>query len=1749
MSLDDPKHVLANAAERGWRRVLVITALSLEMTAVRKYTSHIASCQGRDGNVFEMGHFRGSGSDWLVVVGESGAGNHLSQSIVTNACIEFGPFELILFVGVAASRKPDDAPIGSVVVSDHIYFPYGGKFKGGQFQARPREFPINGQLLGLARKVVRDEKWHERLSPPYGGVNPQDDLYPKPFPPPARVAPIVSVEAVSADVDSTLEKQITDSYQDSTALEMEGYGAMFAAFSEETACIIVRGISDDRAGKDPKLDKVHQPIAAAHGAAFAYELLDFWGHAKRPPEGLRIVSPPVSAPAASPTTGPTPPANGKGEVAYDSDKTPHEARGKLTVVLSFSDDATDFPEETQRQILDAVRAITGNSAIKIVGSEAGSFHLFLDVDQEDVKRLQSPELREALSQNLKVDLIGIENRHDFEASRADRTKLFNASQAVLNWPRILPDGTTIERPELSQLLQIESDDEGRTKAVIGDPGSGKTALLAALADELKGSKIPFLAIKADILDTNISTEQDLQNDLGLSELPSSMIERLSLRGPVFLIIDQLDALAGYVDLRTGRLSVLLNLVRALGNKRNVHIILSARRFEYEHDTRLKTVRAESVLLELPPWSSMLKILEANGIQAGGWPADAQNVMRSPQSLATLLRLTEASKSEPFDKYQKMLERLWSERILSRPNGHRISRFAGRLAEEMANKETLWLARSRYDSDIEDLQALTAENILTNPAGSPGSVGFSHQTIFEFALARSFAQEEGRLSAYVQQRVTSLFIRPKLWAALTYLRAVEPAAYETELREIWNTLNLRLHLRHLIIDFLGQQSAPISAEIEILTAAMKSSDRHAALQAIFGSSGWFSYFKRTEIAKAMESEAEAGIASVILSRASEFAPSEVVALLEKHWLPDPNFDGNAWNVLQETARWTETHLAAASTIVDRTNISGWAFDHMVSTVGAEQPSVAIRLVLARLNAMLRQAEVEAEAQKIARDEQEADQSALSIYTSPAHVIEGFMERSEGWDSLEALAKADPATYLAIIWPWFRNALETIKRYKDEYNNELSYPLPYSLDFRFGGESTLGLPEPSLLSGLREAAESLAATAPDAFLTWFESVQDEAATPAQRLLAHALSTQPERFAAKALNFLLGDTRRFNLGNIEDHSGTTKRLIESVSPFWSAEQITQFVTALKAFAPRPAEDRDAKSRQILYRYTERIRYELASSLPQERLPPDADAMVKQGERKFGDAKRGAVFSGPTWVGPSMSVEAIGKAADEDILNAFQKLPDATGWDNPNTWMKGGNVQLSRSFADFAKQNPNRAIEIIRQFTADIGARAAGYAIEAMAETVEAGVLLPLIQDLEKLKFASQEYREGVARAIEKLIDRKMKIDDATLGIIEGWLESKTDATSQSDPDEGGEPEIDESKKEEDKRTESLLWGLGGHSIVPGGNFPILETITRTYLQRKDYDRLLNLLQSHLQRSEDEKVWRALMRLFPFIQTEDKPALANFYKALFSKYPSLSTSHEAVIVLAQVHWVVSDFVHEVLDEWEKSSIQFVQQAYGELAALIWLMRPELDWPCKLINDILESEPYSPKRTGAAFAAIHVWTEMPEKKSAPSLIRDLAKNASESTWTAIIDIFRLVDEIAPDPDWILILQAVADEIPKQTSFMSSFVIERLQTLLPHEAELVVKIAKALVEKWSSNIGDIRTFHASFASEIVDIAITLHRLSSRTREAGLELFEQLLTINAYTARDTLDQIDNRFRSSVPTSRPRLARRSANGRHGRRRRVA
>ena len=196
MVFSQPAEIAAGADHLGLRRVLIVTALKPEMQAIRAHLTHLASSSGRIGTVYECGQFTAEGDDWLVVVAECGPGNHPAHSVVTYALVDFGGFELILFSGVAGSRK-SDAPIGSVIAASQVYNPYSGKFANGEFSSRPRAIPIDHSLVQLAFKVSRDENWHGRIRPMLNGPElPLPSDCPQPFPPASFVAPIVAVPSL-----------------------------------------------------------------------------------------------------------------------------------------------------------------------------------------------------------------------------------------------------------------------------------------------------------------------------------------------------------------------------------------------------------------------------------------------------------------------------------------------------------------------------------------------------------------------------------------------------------------------------------------------------------------------------------------------------------------------------------------------------------------------------------------------------------------------------------------------------------------------------------------------------------------------------------------------------------------------------------------------------------------------------------------------------------------------------------------------------------------------------------------------------------------------------------------------------------------------------------------------------------------------------------------------------------------------------------------------------------------------------------------------------------------------------------------------------------------------------------------------------------------------------------------------------------------------------------------------------------------
>jgi nucleoside phosphorylase len=1333
----------------------VLTALDLELQAVLGHLVDIASVVGRDGTIYECGIFREGGHEWMVVLVETGAGNHEAQNAVTNAHVSLQP-ALQIFVGVAGSRKKD-VPIGSVVAASIVYSPYGGKYDEKGFSARPRAFHAHTRLLEVARKVRRDKKWIERIKDPADGKLPILADYPCGFPPIAEVAPAVSTEAVSASKPSDLEVLIAGNYGDACIVEMEGYGSLFAAAREDTPAIVIRGVSDMAEHKDPETDKVRQPVAAAHAAAFAFEMITWWTalYPVHPPP-LPVTPAPEQLVCAPPTlTKAQAPVPGTG----------------ARYVLNLDADIATVSAERIASVEALLRELSGEPGITVEGIEEGSLRVIVRDPSAALEAVGAAKLREELESRFSLRLFGLVPEHSLDDLADVTEELRLASYDLLNWPDTLPGGEQFARPELDQLLTLPADRDHTVTAVIGDPGSGKSALLAMLGKRLIEAGHSVLAIKADLLDPDVTNEADLKEKLGLSDRPSALLNRLAALRPTFLLIDQLDALAGYLDLRTGRLSALLNLVRRLGKTDNIHIVLSARRFEYEHDVRLRAISAESLHLQLPGWSQVLELLETKHIAAAGWPTDAQEVLRSPQALAIYLQLDEKVRSEPLLSYQSMLDRLWDERVLSGPNGAKRSKVATDLADQMAEDESLWLPRARLDDQKAEIDWLVAVGVLTpNAVGS--SIGFAHQSMFDYALARAFAKQTGRLSSFVLERQASIFCRPKVWAALTYLRGANPGGYEEEISILWNAPELRRHLRLLQIEFLGQQREPTDVEETLILSAFNRNDERAlALRAIAGSPGWFERLQRSAISQAMTSDGPArDWVTPVLVSAIEFSTEEVTALVQEHWLPNQADDYRAWSVLQQAPAWTDRMLEMGVTILGRSQVASIYLDHVAGSLGVEQPRTALFLVRAALDRSLRAATHEARTIAAERPPKDADSAELGAWIArndARRPVRNLLDTSNGWEMLRALAERAPADTIEILWPWFVEALRVLEALQSNPRDRPLYALQYEADFRFEGENGLDLPEPSLPSALRIALEQLAASSPDAFRTWVSNAAESEFQPVHRLIAHVLRTRPQTFAAESHAYLLADERRWSLGHLEDHSATTTGLVSAAAPYWSAEQVAEYERRVRSYkAPLPQDLDHPEGRGSWSRIQRDQRLRLLRALPSNQRTREIAELVRTEERAIGDGRLGVTFSGVYSPSSIMSVAEMNRAKDEDIINAFRSLPDATRWDHPKDHRKGGNIQLSREFANFAKEDPERAIRLISRFEPDFGERAAGSAIAEAGGVADPKVLQELIVTLSDRGFSGAEFQGSVAKAVETLLSDNRNLDAALIETLQAWL-----------------------------------------------------------------------------------------------------------------------------------------------------------------------------------------------------------------------------------------------------------------------------------------------------------------------------------------------------------------------------------------------
>ncbi|WP_394992995.1 hypothetical protein [Emticicia sp.] len=253
--------------------VVILTAIKEEYAAVRLHLEQINDIDQNDSG-YEEGYFQFNGKIVArVIIRECGAKN-TSASQETERAIQYFSPNMILFVGIAGSRKPKDFSIGDVIFPEKIYSYEGGKSEKDSFRSRPDLTNTTYTLLETAKKERRKEDW-KILIKNDSHKNVKADL-----------GIIASGEQVVEHVSSEIGEILTKHFNDTSVIEMEGFGFGKAASRQgrETSYMligIIRGISDileqtqqsqDESGKDRRPDNAKQ-FASDTAAAFAFWLV------------------------------------------------------------------------------------------------------------------------------------------------------------------------------------------------------------------------------------------------------------------------------------------------------------------------------------------------------------------------------------------------------------------------------------------------------------------------------------------------------------------------------------------------------------------------------------------------------------------------------------------------------------------------------------------------------------------------------------------------------------------------------------------------------------------------------------------------------------------------------------------------------------------------------------------------------------------------------------------------------------------------------------------------------------------------------------------------------------------------------------------------------------------------------------------------------------------------------------------------------------------------------------------------------------------------------------------------------------------------------------------------------------------------------------------------------------------------------------------------------------------------------------
>lgn len=1318
----------------------------------------------------------------------------------------------------------------------------------------------------------------------------------------------------------------------------------------------------------------------------------------------------------------------------------------------------------------------------------------VDVDE---KRFPADTLKEWKAQAEQAADV----RRVHAGSASNLASLEESTMNLLGWPQELPDGTWLARPEIQEVRALLASDDVGVIAVLGAPGSGKSAFLARLGSELRSEAWNVVAIKADLLPNSVATSGDLKTFLGLGVPVIQALSALKSRNPTVLILDQLDALSDLADTKTERLAVLLALVAAT-TATGVPVVCSVREFDFQHDSRFMQLNAAEVRLSALAGADVDKVLTSVGFDPSRASPKLKALLALPQWLKLFMKLSWSGGAPLPGTSGALLEALWQQKVLSPALVATENEQTVRsVADTISDREELWIARASLAHHEVPLNRLLAAGILTNNALGM-QVGFAHQTLYEFARARSFVGSESLL-AHVASRQGSLFVRPTIWMALHYLRAADSSRYRTEFEALWKA-ELRPHLRLLLVEFLGQLQDPSDFEASFLLPRLQDAAwARVAFNATSQSEEWLRRLVRGPLQTAMSSNLSDMTYGAVVALLKQ-QPDETLNLMSRLWGGSAEYAQLIVGVLRQLDVWTTAARDLLDSALIHLHDGGHLLDMFAWQLKEKSPAFAIELVVRNLErSFARQEPNLPQSSALPPGASSEEQLRWHFNREPAESIKKIFRAASNVHVLIELAQAEPEQFLIGFLPWVAKVLTHAA---DNDHRGLSYRVEYICDCSRGEGPVHELPH-----ALRAASEALAKLAPITFLELCAKWDASDLHTIHVVLSYGREQLGQAFSHDISMYLVGDQRRLCLGEAGGHDTRTLALLEAIRQSVGAEDVEQLeIAILKAQRTLENSDRDAAGRLRARQLNREHRLRLLQRLPPGLLSPASRKLVEDECRVFGPVDRSGSWStGVVQVGSPMSAGQMAQASDEHILGLFEELPDTTGFRHPSRILEGGAVEAGREFATFAKAQPERAIEIIGKLQPSFNEIPVAEAISALADSgLAASKLYDLIAACHDRGFASEQFRTDVARALTKRAAPDHGLPAEMIALLEGWLATvPTRARSQArePPEEGSGP--------------PFIFSHGGVYGLPGGTYAILDALLVTLLssQPPRAEEWLQSLTVHLARDDAPAIWNAFAHRLEWVRVCDKEASARFLDALFLRYPeAMESSHGVELMALASWWVEPAIMRGWIKSLSESSWQYAPHAEAELVTfLATRCSPDADAETQLA-EFLELGASDERALGVAHVLMGMWADPATRTRAGQYLCRLVRQDRPAI-DAVVLRHLGHDEFAGDVSSISVLQAMSDRAKSLALEQAHDLTEWLTRLVQSAPELVCQVVGALVERAVAD-GEPNRRLGGASVQLVNIAVTLQRIPS-FREQGLSLFERLLELDLYGARSTLNEID------------------------------